>query len=70
MNDGLIGAGDSIERSVKINPHADDPRAIASGGQARGWGSATAVPSAGGADRSRAVRARGVNARESHYGDR
>jgi hypothetical protein len=24
MNDGLIGAGGSIERSVKISPHADN----------------------------------------------
>ena len=70
MNDGLIGAGGSIERPVKISPHADNPGAIAGGGQACSGSPSAGVPCASGADRSRAVRARSVYARESHHGNR
>src|SRR5262249_50295084 len=67
MNDGLIGAGGSSERPLKIGPHTDNPGTVARGGQARSGSTATSVPRANSADRSRAVRARGVYARESHH---
>ena len=70
MNDGLIGAGGSIASPVKINPYANDPRAIAGSGQACGGSSTAGVSCASGTDRSRANCARGVCTRESHHGDR